>query len=441
MSVTFLTLSAPWFPHTVTNFVLISVLSTCQLTFEQNSVMRREKKENVEVKPKNYPREHDLSPDIWKIFILVTIFVSFFLVSFSYVFLKKVDKKIFYLILTLDMIYILDYVVGLLNFFWRKVRIRLNKQPIRTKSVLITDFFVSFPYSYTYKLFCHTYNHITFLCIRSILLLHLSHFVLFFKEKWKTAGNNHIKYFTIQYIICFLVFTQCFACLWYLLAFPDDPSYGWSKVNDLRDKYKHASEQYIICIYFALINITNRNYGDLVPLGIGEKILISNNPRNQDCTSLTICFTVAMLCIGFILTTGIFIATLSFLLDIKYKRRTTLKMQLQNVLMYLKSISTSIGNREIIERYYKTLWIKKNGVHQATQFELLPYPLRSIICVDVNIGFLQTSTLFLDKPDAFLRMVSNLMKHEFCQAREIIYHRNVVKDKMVREQIWLEKSC
>lgn len=135
--------------------------------------------------------------------------------------------------------------------------------------------------------------------------------------------------------------------------------------------------------------------------------------------------------LGFI-TMAVFIASLSLLLDNYYKRRTYLKMHLKTVLKFLKTISV---NCDKIKSYYNILWEMKNGVPQAMQFHSLPYPLKCEICVDVNISFFQTSLIFQDKPDAFLRRVSNLMKHEFYQTGELIYQKDVVKNKAVKNNL------
>lgn len=106
-------------------------------------------------------------------------------------------------------------------------------------------------------------------------------------------------------------------------------------------------------------------------------------------------------------------------------------MELQNIVIFLKSLPTQVRRQNVITNHYKMLWEKKRGVQNSSYFECLPNPLKYEISVDTRIGLLQTSTLFQDKPDAFLRMVSYLVKHEFYQPGALIYHRNCTKNKMV----------
>ncbi|XP_044258067.1 uncharacterized protein LOC123007093 isoform X2 [Tribolium madens] len=310
-----------------------------------------------------------------------------------------IDQKIYWLIVLLDATFALDLFLNVANFIWTKKK-SPYKQPIRSEMVLTIDLILVFPYSYIYENFAANYNKTVFLYLRLISVLRLFHLVLFFKEKWNTAGINHLKCFTFQFLIYFMIRMHGATCLWHYSTYR----------SDFVEKYNTTSEQYVSCFYFALMDITNRNFGDLTLWRVTEKIL-----------------SISIMGMGFTVT-AIFIASLALLLDNKYKQRTHLKTHFRTVLQFLKSLPT---NTKQIQDYYNILWEKKNGVHRATQFATLPYPLKCEIGVDINIHFFQTSLLFQNKPDAFLRRVSNLMKHEFHQAGQLIYQRNVVKNKTI----------
>ncbi|XP_015840575.2 uncharacterized protein LOC100141648 [Tribolium castaneum] len=349
---------------------------------------------------KNYPQEKNLPSNIWTCLFLISLTTNYFITTFAYVVLKDpIDGKIFWLIVLLDAVFALDFFLNVLNFIWTKHK-SPHKQPLRSEMILTIDLVLAFPYSYIYENFAHNYNKTVFLYLRLVSVFRLFHLVLFFKEKWNTAGINHLKCFTFQFLIYFTMRMHAATCLLHYSTLG----------TDLAGKYNTASEQYVICFYFALMDITNRNFGDLTPWGVTEKIL-----------------SILIMAVGFTVT-AIFIASLALLLDNKYKRRTSLKSHFRTVLNFLKSIPI---DPKQIQDYYKILWEKKNGAHQASKYATLPYPLKCEIGVDVNIRFFQTSLLFQDKPDAFLRRVCNLMKHEFHQAHQLIYQRNVVKNKTI----------
>lgn len=135
--------------------------------------------------------------------------------------------------------------------------------------------------------------------------------------------------------------------------------------------------------------------------------------------------------LGFTLTTGVFIGSLtSYFVNVS-QRKAQLRNQIKAIKIHLIAINMERKEIKKIMRYYQMLWTKKKGVRDAEDISLLPLPLRMEICFDVNFGWLQCSLLFRDKPEPFLRMVSLMMQHEFLQAGEIIYHQYVIKNKMI----------
>lgn len=142
-------------------------------------------------------------------------------------------------------------------------------------------------------------------------------------------------------------------------------------------------------------------------------------------------YTVFAMCLGFMLTIGVLIGTLSSQFINTWNRRAVLRIQLTDIKRYLKAIKMDKNGVQQIIRYYEILWCKKKGVKQVADMQLLPFPLLTEICFDVNLRLLNCSLIFKDKPEPFLRSIAYMMKHEFYQLGDIIFHRNVVKNKMV----------
>lgn len=135
--------------------------------------------------------------------------------------------------------------------------------------------------------------------------------------------------------------------------------------------------------------------------------------------------------LGFILTTAVFIGSLTSYFVNSSQRKAQLRNQINAIKIHLNTIDMEKKEIKKIMRYYQMLWSKKKGIREAEDINLLPLPLRMEICFDINFGLLQCSLLFRDKPEPFLRTVSLMMKHEFLQAGEIIYHQYVIKNKMI----------
>lgn len=136
--------------------------------------------------------------------------------------------------------------------------------------------------------------------------------------------------------------------------------------------------------------------------------------------------------LGFTLTTGVFIGSLTSQFVNSSLRKSTIRNQLVSIKKYCKVLNLSKQKVKEIMDYYFILWTKKKGIREAEDLSLLPKPLRMEICFDINFALLQCSLIFRDKPEAFLRTVALNMKHEFYQPGEIIYYQHVIKYKMVR---------
>lgn len=220
-----------------------------------------ESERNAKDKLKNDSQEKKLILNIWNCLFLVTVVAEYFSITICYVILKQhFERKIYYLILLFDCIYIADFFLAVADFIWTKQKYR-NKNPRRNELILIINLILSIPYSHIYETSASSFNKTVILYLRLISILRLFHVVLFFKDKFNTVGINYRKCFTFQFLIYFVVGVHAAACLWH------------SAFQDFAEK--SLSEQYVICVYFALMSITNRNFGDFTPGGLTQKIFSS----------------------------------------------------------------------------------------------------------------------------------------------------------------------
>ncbi|CAG5046525.1 unnamed protein product [Parnassius apollo] len=84
-----------------------------------------------------------------------------------------------------------------------------------------------------------------------------------------------------------------------------------------------------------------------------------------------------------------------------------------------------------IIRYYEDLWYQKSGVFKPKLLKLLPFPLQTEICYDLNAVPLYSSLIFRKLPEAFLRRLSVTMSHRFYLPGDIIYNHNQNKTDMI----------
>lgn len=215
---------------------------------------------------------------LWRIVILILIVVNFIQVSYVYVFLRdSTNSSAYFSILICDVLYLIDYGFAVTIYFWKNLQLRLVNPP-RNKKTIICDAFLVLPYSLVYETVYKNDSLSTFTILRSISFLRLFHLVRFFQEKSSSAGANHWKYFIMQYFIYFFLLQHALACIWYLIAYPlgsTDPG-GWTLNISRTKRYPKSHFQwYVVCMYFALINITNSGFGDVVPTSGPEKLIAS----------------------------------------------------------------------------------------------------------------------------------------------------------------------
>lgn len=212
----------------------------------------------------------------WKLFVLILIIINFFQVSYAYIFLRDAaNMTAYYSIFICDLVYGFDFGLSVVVYFCKDLQLQLVNPP-RSKFILICDGLLVFPYSFIYELIYRNTNTMLYISLRAVSFLRLYHLVCFFQEKSKSAGICHWKYFIAEYFSYFFLLQHSIACIWYLLACPlgcSTPG-GWSSALQNLNRYPTTQfEWYIICMYFALTNITTVGFGDVTATNSIERIV------------------------------------------------------------------------------------------------------------------------------------------------------------------------
>lgn len=206
-------------------------------------------------------RHFQEKPNLWKCFIILSIVINYFLASLFYIFPDFSSDEIFFTVLILDVLYIVNYAAGVVNVFWTKSKLFFNFQSTQNHLVLIIDFFLAFPFSYIYKIFSgNSCNYNTFLYLRLVAFLRLFHLILFFKQL-TLAGINRIRYFTVQFLMSLILILHSMTCIFCFVNFTKSA--------------ESVSEKYFNSLYSSISTITNRHFGDLIPKTPTQKLLSS----------------------------------------------------------------------------------------------------------------------------------------------------------------------
>ncbi|KPJ19458.1 Potassium voltage-gated channel protein eag [Papilio machaon] len=165
---------------------------------------------------------------------------------------------------------------------------------------------------------------------------------------------------------------------------------------------------------YAILQEPRTDYSDLYPVTTAERVTAT-----------------AAILVGFLLTTIVFVGSLTSQFITITTRRAKYVRQLQKIQNHLKLIKMDEITTKRIIRYYEDLWYEKSGVFKPKLLKLLPFPLQMEICYDLNAVPLYSSLIFRKLPEAFLRRLSVRMGHRFYLPGDIIYNHNENKTVMV----------
>ncbi|KAI5644539.1 cyclic nucleotide-binding domain-containing protein [Phthorimaea operculella] len=355
----------------------------------------------------------------WKLFGTVIHFIAYILETCLYTFFENKERPLWLIVIVifLTLIFTCDVItlVGLkLSKKWRKT---LNLVEPDTCKVIF-DVILAVPYSFLYLIQLEDRYDFDFYAIAPLAALIRSYRIIeYFYNKSKEAGSNQWTTFLGQYLILFILSVHTWTCIWYLFAYKN------FELNKIRDSWAVSAvylptettyDWYFICWYWSMMFLTTNALGDLYPVTTTERIMGA----------------LAVL-LGFLLTTIVFVGSLTSLFITVTTRRSKYVRQLTKIQNHLRLIHMDSETTRRIIRYYEDLWYQKSGVFQPKLMTLLPSPLQMEIAFDLNAVPLYSSLIFRQLPEAFLRRLSLAMTHRFYLPGDIVYEHNQNKTIMV----------
>ncbi|XP_059058535.1 uncharacterized protein LOC131851991 isoform X1 [Achroia grisella] len=358
------------------------------------------------------------SDPLWKVFILTIIFTEYILDTCIYTFYEQKERPLWIVavMLCLNFIFTLDVVIIFgLKFFkrWRKTLNLVEPETIR----VTLDVILAMPYTFLYLLTYET-SYFDIISIAPIMAtIRVYRIIEYFYNKSSEAGSNQWTTFLFQYLILFLLSVHTWTCVWYLF------SYRSFDIHEIHSSWSTAAiylptevtfDWYFVCAYWSVMFLTTNALGDLYPVTTMERVTA-----------------ILAILLGFLLTTIVFVGSLTSLFITITTRRAKYVRQMQKIQNYLELIKMDKDTTRRIIRYYEDLWYQKSGVFQPKLLKLLPSPLQMEICYDLNAVPLYSSLIFRKLPEAFLRRLSLDMSHQFYLPGDIVYNHNHNKTIMV----------
>ncbi|XP_068626724.1 uncharacterized protein [Battus philenor] len=354
----------------------------------------------------------------WKIFILSVLFISYVLETCLYTFCRRLEKSFWIIILlfSLNVIFSIDVIIIVGLKFFKKWRKTLNLMEPDIYRVIL-DIILAMPYTLFY--FLDPDNSLfDFYTISPIIAtIRVYRIIEYFYNRSSQAGSNQWTTFLVQYLILFVLCVHTWTCIWYLFAYRNYNIHksrsSWS-VAAIYLPTETTFDWYFICAYWSFMFLTTNALGDLYPVTTPERVTA-----------------IAAILVGFLLTTIVFVGSLTSQFITITTRRAKYVRQLKKIQNHLQLIKMDDCTTNRIIRYYEDLWYEKSGVFKPKLLKLLPFPLQMEICYDLNAVPLYSSLIFRKLPEAFLRRLSVTMTHRFYLPGDIIYNHDETKTVMV----------
>ncbi|RVE53569.1 hypothetical protein evm_001710 [Chilo suppressalis] len=358
------------------------------------------------------------SNSAWKVFILTALFITYILDSLIYTFVNAKQRSLeaIVVLICLNLIFTIDVVIFCGLKFFKKWRKTLNLVEPEMNRVLL-DIVLAIPYSFLYLIPWEYASFDLYAISPVVSLVRVYRIIEYFYIKSSQAGSNQWTTFLFQYLILFLLSVHTWTCVWYLFS---DHSFN---IHKIRSSWSAAAiylptedtfDWYFVCSYWSVMFLTTNALGDLYPVTTTERITA-----------------ILAILLGFLLTTIVFVGSLTSQFITITTRRSIYVRQLMKIRNHLKLIKMDPDTTKRIIRYYEDLWYQKSGVFKPKLMSLLPYPLQMEICFDLNAVPLYSSLIFRKLPEAFLRRLSLDMTHQFYLPGDIVYNHNHNKTIMV----------
>lgn len=261
----------------------------------------------------------------WNVFILTILFMAYLLESTIYTFCKPKERPCWAIIVVIccNLIFSVDVVIlSGLKFIkrWRKTLNLVEPEMPR----VILDIVLAMPFSFVYLL-KYDKPMIDYYAISTILALtRVYRIILHFYKKSSQAGSNQWTTFLFQYLILFLLSMHTWTCIWYLFS---DRSFA---IDEIRSSWSAAaiylptevtSDWYIVCAYWSVMFLTTNALGDLYPVTTTERVTAT-----------------LVILLGFLLTTIVFVGSLTSQFITITTRRAVYVRQLLKIRNHLKLI-------------------------------------------------------------------------------------------------------
>lgn len=272
----------------------------------------------------------------WKIFILTDLFIAYILDTCVYTFCKANERPFWAIVILLCFNFIFTFdvtiIVGL-KFFkkWRKT---LNLVEPDTFKVVI-NIILAIPYSFLYLVDNHVFNfHAIAPLIATIRVYRI---LEYFYNRSSQAGSNQWTTFLSQYLILFFLSVHTWACVWYLFA---NRTFD---IHKLRTSWSLAAiylpteqtiDWYYVCTYWSVMFLTTNALGDLYPVTTAERVIA-----------------ILATLLGFLLTTVVFVGSLTSQFITITTRRSKYVRQLKKIQNHLRLIQMDADTTKRIIGY------------------------------------------------------------------------------------------
>lgn len=274
----------------------------------------------------------------WKFFMLVIVFIEYILDTCLYTFCE-IEYRPFWVIVVIicfNFVFTIDVaiLVGLkISKKWRKT---LNLvEPDTTKVIL--DVMLAIPFSFLY-LINYEFMSFNFHAISPLMAtIRAYRIVEYFYHRSSQAGSNQWTSFLSQYLILFLLSVHTWTCIFYLF------SYRSYDIHKIRNSWSYEAiylptestmDWYFVCMYLSVMFLTTNALGDLYPVTIAERITA-----------------ILGVLVGFLLTTVVFVGSLTSQFITITTRRSVYVRRLKKIQNHLNLINMDPDTTNRIIRY------------------------------------------------------------------------------------------
>lgn len=274
----------------------------------------------------------------WKIFVISILFVSYIIESSLYTFCRRLEGSfwVIALLFSLNVVFAMDVVIVFGLKFFRKWRKTLNLMEPELCRVIL-DIILAMPYSLLFFINPNNAWFDFYTLSPIIATVRVYRIIEYFYNRSTQAGSNQWTTFLVQYLILFILSVHTWTCIWYLYAYRN------YDIHKNRSSWATAAvylptettfDWYFICAYWSVMFLTTNALGDLYPVTTPERISA-----------------IGAILLGFLLTTIVFVGSLTSQFITITTRRAKYVMQLKKIQNHLRLIKMDEYTTNRIIRY------------------------------------------------------------------------------------------